>query len=112
MSPTIGWSNQVRTFSTWPCALMVPSILYLPLTVNETSLLVPLGVVVALLVIAALTNPIGVAHTASIRSAAASGAGCAIGAAPFGPGAPMFHAKLPLTSWFCRCSPKNGAPTD
>jgi hypothetical protein len=66
--------------------------LYLPPTVKETSELAPLAVVVALFAIAALTNPIGVAHTASIRSGAASGLGCAIGAAPFGPGAPMFHA--------------------
>src|SRR5580765_7574762 len=81
MSPTIGWSIQVWTFSTSPRALIRPVILYLPPTMNDTSVPVATAFCVALLAIAPLTKPCGVDQMNSIRSTWLPGAGAAGGAA-------------------------------
>ena len=71
---------------------MIPIILYLPPTTNETSVPLLAVFVVALLVIAAFTKPCGVAQSASMRSTAFPGAGAAgAGAAP-GAAAATFQA--------------------
>ena len=72
---------------------MIPTILYFPPTVNDTSVPPFAFFAVALFAIAALTKPCGVAHSMSMRSTAFPGAGAA-GCA----GAPTFQAKLPLTT--------------
>ena len=57
MSPTIGWSIQVWTLATSPLHVDQPVILYLPPTVNETSVPPVTPSCVALFAIAALRNP-------------------------------------------------------
>src|SRR2546427_11113330 len=108
MSPTIGLSIHVVTLFTMPLASMMPVILYLPPTVNDTSVPPLAFFVVALLAMAALTNPCGVDQRASIRSSCASGFACAGGAGALPAGGATFQAWLPLTSWVWRCSPENG----
>src|SRR5947207_10392500 len=75
MSPTIDWLIHVRTRSTWFCALMMPSILYLSSIVNDTSAPSFVSAAVALLAIAAFTKPCGVDQSISLHKSLLSGAG-------------------------------------
>ncbi len=78
---------------------MIPVILYLPPTMNDTSVPPFAFLVVALFAIAALTKPCGVAQSMSMRSTAFPGWGAAGGGAPPAcAGAPRFQAKFPLTT--------------
>src|SRR5687768_12813609 len=80
MSPSTGLSTTVCTCSTSLRPLMRPVTRCLPSTVNETSVAPPARRVVALLAAAALTNPCGVDHSSSLRSATtASDAGPGVG---------------------------------
>ena len=73
---------------------MVPVILYLPPTTNDTSVPPRAERVVALLAMAAFTNPCGRAQSASMRSSCAPGCGAAAPppAGALGAGAGRFHA--------------------
>ena len=87
-------SIEVWTRSTWFCALIRPTYLCLPSTVNETSEPPSAGCDVALFAAAAFRKPCGVVQISIVRSSTAStcgcGAGAVSGAAPGG--AAMFQA--------------------
>jgi hypothetical protein len=82
------------------CESNVPTILYLPMVVNDTTGAASLPDSIASLAASpAFTKPCGVSQIMSCRCSAA--AACGVG--PFGP---TFHALSPFTTVFC-CWPPN-----